>query len=432
MSTRSLRAVIAVIAACFVAFFVWTGVALATEVTPTPPVPIPDPRPAPASPNLLPPYAVWESTPITAVTGVAAFDMVIGEDGRLHFAIASGRTGALIYMVGLPGAWITETVAITTGRNHSYPAIALDSSGEPRIAYLVYGSCSDEPESPYGLLAVRYAERSGGAWTSTDVPPNQDGMLCSGSQWIDNRTDLALDGDGQPWIVWNELAYGSSGTTEFSRLASRGAQGKWRHTTLASGQTAFARLAVSPSGEMHAVFSSVYPGWPTRGVLWHRVWRNGVEQSTRLNSGDTVTAYPQIAIDPLGRVFVTGNNSKVFEVTLWRGEGANWTQERLTTAQNINDASAAFGLAIAGDGLPALLVWRSFTQENRFGWNFYWWDGFGWRIEEVEFSFPILVFQFDGNIATAALLDITTGDLALQRRVPVEIEPRARLPLIAR
>lgn len=58
--------------------------------------------------------------------------------------------------------------------------------------------------------------------------------------------------------------------------------------------------------------------------------------------------------------------------------------------------------------------------------------GFGWRIEEIGFGLPVLTFQSDGVIAAAAYLDPTTGDLVLQRRVPVEIEPRAHLPLIAR
>jgi hypothetical protein len=114
--------------------------------------------------------------------------LALDSSGNPHIAYWDFFFGDLEYAVRVGGVWSTHTVDATASSGQS-PSIALDSSGNPRIAYLRV------EEMPLNLILM-YAEDNGGGWSYTTFDLADDIGL-----W----PSLALDSSDDPHISHYDL-----------------------------------------------------------------------------------------------------------------------------------------------------------------------------------------------------------------------------------
>jgi len=105
-----------------------------------------------------------------------------------HISYYNQMSGDLKYATKSGGAWTTETVDGTDDDVGQYNAIALDSSNNPHISYY------DDTNR-----ALKYATKSGGAWIIRTVDNADDVGL---------YTSIALDSNGNPHISYYDATNG--------------------------------------------------------------------------------------------------------------------------------------------------------------------------------------------------------------------------------
>lgn len=107
-----------------------------------------------------------------------------------HGSTAGINNGSLKHAAKSNGTW-TLTIVDQTGDAGYDTSIAVDASGEPRIAYVSYPSLLNHSSSK-----LRYVARSSGSWTLDTVEAS--GLL--------NYAAIALDTAGSPHISYHESA----------------------------------------------------------------------------------------------------------------------------------------------------------------------------------------------------------------------------------
>lgn len=133
--------------------------------------------------------------------------MELDGDGHAHFVYYGGSSGIPSYGTNESGVWVTESVDVDGDLTDN--DIALDSSGDPYIAYSNTYAIRYEAPTFYYHTDVYFAYRSGGAWRREVVDSSHD---YSGPYGTSTR--IAFDGSNTPHVVYidpktGELRHGT-------------------------------------------------------------------------------------------------------------------------------------------------------------------------------------------------------------------------------
>ena len=127
----------------------------------------------------------WDTTTVPALAGVGAYALALGSDGRPQVAVMSGHgtpASALCYLARQPdGSWTTQVADGSPGDKGDL-SLALDSDGDPVLAY-----------HDRGVPGLKIAFRKGGVWVSQVV----DAVGNTGYY-----TSVAVDGEARPVVSY--------------------------------------------------------------------------------------------------------------------------------------------------------------------------------------------------------------------------------------
>jgi hypothetical protein len=249
----------------------------------------------PGAPDFAPGDPPWSVETVDA-EGRSGYVSSIALDagGALHasyWAAPFFPDGPIFVRHATAGArgWSIETVA-ELDSGFGYTALALDTLGEPRIAY------SDTD-------VVRYARRQAGRWSSD---------LVSDPEWATQDVSLALDAEGAAYLVYhgsNSLQFGTD------------AGGAFSVTQLGDGffTGLGARIARAPSGALHVVY---------RGPGLHHASRPDAESPWSFETIDSSASYDALALDAaaIPHVAYVGL-SEIPEIRLASRASGTWTIE---------------------------------------------------------------------------------------------------------
>jgi hypothetical protein len=129
---------------------------------------------------------VWHQEIVDATLGATSYTSIaVDGEGNPHIVYSPELAGMPMRYATWDGtAWQKQEIVQIGGILS--PSLALDSAGEPRVAYLV-GSGGE----------VDYAFRSGGVWTTETID------VVSPNQAL--KTSLALDSTGLPHVAYDEF-----------------------------------------------------------------------------------------------------------------------------------------------------------------------------------------------------------------------------------
>ena len=110
----------------------------------------------------------WTTTRIADDTGDASPSIARDAAGRLHVAFGrnAGGLDALAYATNASGAWVvTPATPGAAGQADRHPSIAVDAAGKAHVAF---ERSTDDP-LPYGTVSVDYATNASGTWVTSPV-----------------------------------------------------------------------------------------------------------------------------------------------------------------------------------------------------------------------------------------------------------------------
>jgi hypothetical protein len=193
---------------------------------------------------------VWTIVQLDSSSAMGPPSVALSSTGQIRLAVIRDGAGLLYAEAESETGPFTWTVADSTASYYnalSGTSLALDpASGEPRIAYQSY--------------LHKYASRSGGLWTSQEIP----GWATATPPCLD------LDALGRPWIALMEIQPVLSGSFR-SQQECGGVSSKHPfvfHREDATGTESFAQMLSVRGRETHG------HALATHGVQPHLVWRD--------------------------------------------------------------------------------------------------------------------------------------------------------------
>ena len=305
-------------------------------------------EPVPQSPN---------SPESFTVTGLAASRTYYL---ALKVADAAGNFSSLSNLVsattpGPPaGSWTTETVD-PSFRVGNWSSLALDGSGNPRIAY-----------NDYNNNDAKYAELSGGAWSIATIPdPDQN---------VGRWTSLALDAAGHARMTYfddtsHKLRYAQWTGSEWLMETvdkSKPSNGNWNS------------IALDTSGNAHVSYRLGYDN--SGGGLKYTHWTGSRWETTLLDaSRGAATLGTSIALDQDGNPLIAYHDHQAGTLRYARWTGTAW---ELSTVDG--NASTHVGeycsLALDSSGNPHISYFDSANGDLKRAY----WTGAGWATKVVD------------------------------------------------
>ena len=239
--------------------------------------------------------------------------VVLALDANTRLHLLTSTSGSLVYSFWNGTSWVTRTVDSNIA--YSRPALALDSSGQPNIAYL----------SAYGGLT--YARWGDSSWITQTVEgyPNV------------NFITLAVDTDSRPHIAYYLGADQGLGL----RYAHWNGTTWITQTLTSSGYIYDLSLALDKNNNPHIGYSG------QNGVVYAHMSSQGWISETLQLPNDEV----ELKLDSKGypHFVVGGDNTRYLKYAYWNG--ASWSNESLDDDQHRKNN---LSFALTSDDLPRI------------------------------------------------------------------------------
>jgi hypothetical protein len=306
------------------------------------------------APGLVSPWwtSVVDNTP---QAGNHATSLALDSNGNPKIAYQDDTNGRLKYATKTGGAWAIENVAasgtpgIFTGQ--PFASLALNSLGNPGIAYF-------DINAPRTL---RYASKSGGVWSTepVDATGNAD-QFCS----------LAFDAQGNPRISYLDATTGSL------FFASKGG-GIWttERADFAAGiyVGAYNSLALDAQGLPHiayANFTNATLRYASKmGIVW--------TVETVAPAGTPNAAYISLALDPQGNPHISYYDASKLNLKYASKVGGVWMVETVDPTVGVGDFTT---LRLDAEGRPHIGYYDQTNGRLMHAWK----SGSIWAREIVD------------------------------------------------
>jgi len=293
----------------------------------------------------------WAFEIVDEAASVTLSSIVVDGAGNPHICYVDEGEMKLKYAVKSAGSWTLETVASVFYSNR--PTLSLDQSGNPHIGY------EDALDSSFLWdRAVRYAVRSGGAWVVETVDMLVDPYPFPGRLQV----LLALDTSGNPHICYTSRdAFGAPQELQYAVKST----GTWAIETVESPSMGIEylrpSLALDGSGNPHIVYSHLQlipdPYVPDEAWLQYAVKSGGSWVTESVDSANYF-ASGSIVVDGSGNVHIIYVRGSELEGDYDRMEimrlvksGGSWLME---SVPGLGDAGKYVSLALDTLGNPCL------------------------------------------------------------------------------
>jgi hypothetical protein len=266
-------------------------------------------------------------------------DPVAGLQTRVRYAYWTGT------------AWDRQTVDVAGGASAT---LALDGSGQPRMAYVTTGG------------EVRYASWNGSSWDVQTVA-----LLASGP------VDLVLAKSGDPRIAYVTAA----GQLKFATLKNA----SWTLATVDSGVTGGLSLALDAGDKPRL---SYVAGQSLKyAALTGSTWTTQVADTSAAGLGGGFNALAMVAGVPYIAYDGPGGHTLVYA---WLS-GSTWTEQTIDAPGATADQGtvAQVSLAIDGSGSPHV-VYLAGSGAAATATKYAAWNGTAWQAETLDANLPSL------------------------------------------
>jgi len=280
----------------------------------------------------------------------------------------SASPGELSVAPGLVPPWWTSIVDNTPLAGNHATSLALDSNGNPKIAY---------QDDTNGRL--KYATKTGGVWNLEDVAASGTPGIFTGQPFA----SLALNSLGNPGIAYFDII------PKTLRYASK-SSGVWTTESVDATGNAdqFCSLAFDVQNNPRISYLDA-----TTGSLFYASKSGGIWTTERADfaAGVYVGAYNSLTIDPQGIphiAYADYTNTTLKYASKW---GIFWTVETVTPAGAPN--AAYISLALDPQGNPHISYYDASELNLKYASNV----GGVWIVDTVDPTFGI------GNFTTLRL-----------------------------
>lgn len=305
------------------------------------------------------PTGGWTVTTVNANTGVRSIAIALDPSGQPRVAWLDQATGKVSYASRSGSVWTTVDVpGVTTGDEGM--VLAIDASGRPHLAFQV--------DNHTAAGGVRYATHDGTAWSVETVESTVVGARSP-------SLSLALTGAGVPVIAY----YAGDGAGQGLKVATR--TGANAFSIVSPDTTQWAgfggtSIAIDASGNPMVSYT-IYGYTPYGGS-------SGLKLASYDGSAWTVeTADPtygagggsSLVLDGTGRPHIAYRHfdgANVDEIR-YAVKGATWTQE------TVGLGSVGPALALASDGTPWVAFGVAPSSRIKVGSR----AGTSWSLEQV-------------------------------------------------
>ncbi|MDH7602533.1 MAG: hypothetical protein QHI38_10355, partial [Armatimonadota bacterium] len=277
---------------------------------------------------------------------------------------AAGNTLSYYLTVNCTNGYSSETVdedRTDIERVGEYSSIALDASGNPRIAYYKYIN------DTHGIL--RYAYYNGQGWHVEDVDGNSPGSVDDN---VGRYTSIKVDSQGNPHISYYDV---TNGNLMYAVWRS----GTWQITTVDG--------ASSPTDDVGQYTSlALYNGLPriayydvAKGDLKYASYDGSNWTKTVVDSAGDVGRFASLALDPntgLPRIAYYDSTNKDLKYAAY--DGSAWN---ITTVAAAGDVGQYCSLALdPTTGSPRIAYYDNTNKDLLYAA----WDGSSWKFSTVD------------------------------------------------
>ncbi len=252
------------------------------------------------------------------VAGPGSFDgntnVVIAPNSTMEVSYYDAYTGMVMFGAKGPGGW--AITRIDSGFSDGYNRLALDSAGDPGIAYTGFDG------------ALRYAAWNGSAW-SLETADRET--------LISRYEDLAFDALGRPHISY----YGNGTLLEAVRTFAG-----WTRETVDPTEFAgwYSRIRIDPEGLVHIAYYASANGSLMYATDGPTGWTH-----TRIDSGADDGYDISLAIDPTGRPQIAYYERLTGSLKYAIGTDQGWVRETV----DLGGVTGWYtGIAVDEFGLP--------------------------------------------------------------------------------
>jgi hypothetical protein len=255
-----------------------------------------------------------------------------------------------------------------TSFNQTYPAVAMDSTGDFVITWTGYGG-QDGDEN--GIFARRYD--SSGVPRGTEFQVN---TYITGSQ---SRSAVAMDNTGDFVITWHSPNQDGSGYGVFARRydsTGSAAGSEFRVNTFTTGVQYYPRVAMDGAGDFVVTWMSSGQDGSGSGIYARRYNALGEAQDIefRVNTFTTNSQYsPSVAMDSTGDFVISwdsgqdGSNYGVYAQRYHSDGFQNGSEFRVNTYTTSNQSASSAAMDSDGD---FVITWFSYGQDGS-NWGIY-------------------------------------------------------------
>ena len=303
-------------------------------------------------------------------------------------------------------AWQIETVMAGAGIG-SYISLALDAADQPHISY--YDSANGD---------LKYAHYNGVSWQIETVD--------SAGEYVGQYSSIAVDAADRPHIAYRAYSYSSPGNPLDGQGQAIDMDLRYAHFDGAAWQiesvdTAgyagyYTSLALDDQDHPHIAYYTDYPVYHIKYA-----YHNGTAWQIQVVSGGY--GFTTLALDAAGRPHLTYANGGIHYAY---HDGASWNLETV-----VSGSYYPHSLVLDAADRPhiAYTQWLGPEYQQAFGYAYH--DGISWQLETIESygtcgsdstvrlgvdAQPQMAY-FDGTYGTDAGISWLNGDLKYAHRV---------------
>ncbi len=233
----------------------------------------------------------------------------LASNGKAHISYYNSTATAVMYATDTTGSWVIEQAAAGSTAN----ALALDSSGVPRIAYTT--------ASLGGMKFLRLGTRSSLTWSGVDIGGTS---ADAGSGGAPDQPSFAIDTLGKNHVAWFDTGVGA---LKYSTDVS----GSWVTQVIDSPMVGSGNaIALDPSGKVHITYYD-----STNSKLKYATNATGVWVVTPIDAaGQLAIGDTALAVDTAGKLHITYYQGTVRDLAYVTNRTGTWVATPLVVSGN--------------------------------------------------------------------------------------------------